>query len=145
MCKFITNWLCKEKPVKSYPTTIVSADEIRNILPPNCQVMLWDANYHVLKAKDAAEAMQECVFSMPSYHTDVFDCENFAMLEAARMAERYQINTCGIVIGWLNGGGHGFSIIIMEDEEGKLFYEIFEPQTGEFNPEGYTPALIIMG
>jgi hypothetical protein len=142
MC-FITRLICKEKPVKIYPAIVVYAEDLKSVLP-NCNLMLWDANYHVLSASDAAEALKECIFNMPSYITDVFDCENFAMLISTRMLERYHVNTCGIVVGNIPEGYHGFNIIVVEND-GKLVYEIFEPQTGEFNPKGYVPDLIIIG
>ncbi len=80
---------------------------------------------------------------MPKYTVDKFDCENFAMLVSARVAERYKLNTCAIAVGESPWGEHGYNLLVHEDG---LIY--FEPQTGDFIEVGdgsYKARLVIFG
>ena len=111
---------------------------------PQCTFLLWDAIYWTVHIEDWNEIFIDVAKSMPAYTVDKFDCDNFALLTAARVNERYQLNSCGIAIGNTPQGYHGWTVFITPDEA--MFYE---PQTGQImeleNPEAYKPDIIILG
>lgn len=104
---------------------------------------LWDYSYWYVSLEDWGKVLKDVVFGMPKYTVDKFDCENFAMLVSARVAERYQLNTCGIAVGQSPWGEHGYNLLVHQDG---LIY--FEPQTGDFieiADGSYKARLVIFG
>ena len=63
------------------------------------------------------------------YVKDVFDCDNFAILFAGSVADKFGINGAGIVIDY--SGGHAYSALLVATETGLAFATI-EPQNDEF-------------
>ncbi|RKU10818.1 hypothetical protein C6503_19220 [Candidatus Poribacteria bacterium] len=64
------------------------------------------------------------------YIKDRFDCDNFAVLFAGRVADKFGINGVGIVIDY--SGGHAYCAILIVDENGNLSIGIIEPQNDQF-------------
>lgn len=63
------------------------------------------------------------------YVKDTFDCDNFAILFAGSVADKFSINGAGIVIDY--SGGHAYSALLVATEDGPAFATI-EPQNDEF-------------
>uniref|UniRef100_A0A6M3IY14 Agglutinin C-terminal domain-containing protein n=1 Tax=viral metagenome TaxID=1070528 RepID=A0A6M3IY14_9ZZZZ len=104
---------------------------------------LWDYNFWYVSLMDWSKVMKDVAMGMPKYTVDKFDCENFAVLTAARVSERYKLNTCGIAIGQSPWGEHGYNILVTET--GFIYYE---PQTGDFieiADGSYAARLVIFG
>ena len=70
------------------------------------------------------------------YVKDIFDCDNFAILFAGTVADKFSINGAGIVIDF--SGMHAYSCILVVDENGQLAFATIEPQNDRFiiNPAG---------
>ena len=64
------------------------------------------------------------------YVKDVFDCDNFAILFAGSVADKFSINGAGIVIDY--SGGHAYSALLVVTEDGALAFATIEPQNDEF-------------
>jgi len=146
--------MCKRKinvsVPKVYNETTVNAQwvyyELRK-LNVDC-THLWDS-YYVAYTVDAwAEILIDVIKNMPSYVGQEFDCDNFALLTAARVMERYSSNAIGIAIGDSPMGAHAWNIFITwEDSEARIRF--YEPQTGEVmeleNDQGYKIKQVIWG
>ncbi len=105
--------------------------------------LLWDLDYYYVSLVDWGKVLKDVTVGMPKYTVAKFDCENFAMLTAARVSERYRLNTCGIAIGRSPWGEHGYNLLVTE---AGLIY--FDPQTGDFIPvedASYQAHLVIFG
>ena len=63
------------------------------------------------------------------YVKDTFDCDNFAILFAGSVADRFSINGAGIVIDF--SGRHAYSALLVATENGLAFATI-EPQNDRF-------------
>ena len=64
------------------------------------------------------------------YVKDFFDCDNFAILFAGSVADKFAINGAGIVIDY--SGGHAYSALLVVTEAGTLAFATIEPQNDEF-------------
>ena len=64
------------------------------------------------------------------YIKDRFDCDNFAVLFAGVVADKFGINGVGIVIDY--SGGHAYCAILIVNENGGLSIGIIEPQNDKF-------------
>ena len=64
------------------------------------------------------------------YVKDTFDCDNFAILFAGSVADKFSINGAGIVIDY--SGGHAYSALLVVTEDGSLAFATIEPQNDEF-------------
>ena len=64
------------------------------------------------------------------YVKDTFDCDNFAILFAGSVADKFSINGAGIVIDY--SGGHAYSALLVVTEDGNLAFATIEPQNDEF-------------
>ena len=64
------------------------------------------------------------------YVKDTFDCDNFAILFAGSVADKFSINGAGIVIDY--SGGHAYSALLVATETGELAFATVEPQNDEF-------------
>ena len=74
------------------------------------------------------------------YVKDVFDCDNFAILFAGTVADKFSLNGAGIVIDF--SGGHAYSCILVVGEDGQPTFATIEPQNDRFviNPTGQYDA-----
>ena len=63
------------------------------------------------------------------YVKDTFDCDNFAILFAGSVADKFAINGAGIVVDY--SGGHAYSALLVATENGLAFATI-EPQNDRF-------------
>ena len=64
------------------------------------------------------------------YVKDTFDCDNFAILFAGSVADKFSINGAGIVIDY--SGGHAYSALLVVTEDGNLAFATIEPQNDAF-------------
>ena len=64
------------------------------------------------------------------YVSNAFDCDNFAVLFAGVVADKFDINGVGIVVDY--SGGHAYCAILIVDENGGLSIGIIEPQNDQF-------------
>ena len=64
------------------------------------------------------------------YVKDTFDCDNFAILFAGSVADKFGINGAGIVIDY--SGGHAYSALLVVTETGELAFATIEPQNDQF-------------
>ena len=64
------------------------------------------------------------------YVKDTFDCDNFAILFAGSVADKFSINGAGIVIDY--SGGHAYSALLVATEDGNLAFATIEPQNDAF-------------
>ena len=67
--------------------------------------------------------------NLPAYEKNRFDCDKYAVTVAARVYERFKLNSIGVVIGESPYGYHSWSCFFTPDG---LYY--LEPQTGEIWP-----------
>lgn len=108
------------------------------------RVILWDRRFYCVSHSDWGRVFGDVLLNMPKYTADKFDCENFALLVTARVAEKYRLNSCGIAIGDSPWGYHGYNIFL---SDAGLFY--LEPQNGDVFPvgedSGYKADLVIFG
>ncbi|GAH59944.1 unnamed protein product [marine sediment metagenome] len=127
----------------------MSSLQLRNMLGRHLELqpdkaILWDRRYYCVKHSDWGRIFSDVLLNMPKYTKDKFDCENFALLVSARVAEKYKLNACGIAIGDSPWGYHGFNIFLSDVG---LFY--LEPQNGDVFPvgevSGYKADLVIFG
>ena len=74
------------------------------------------------------------------YVKDVFDCDNFAILFAGTVADKFSINGAGIVIDF--SGRHAYSCILVVTDDGRPVFATIEPQNDRFviNPTGQYDA-----
>ena len=64
------------------------------------------------------------------YVKDTFDCDNFAILFAGSVADKFSINGAGIVIDY--SGGHAYIALLVVTEDGSLAFATIEPQNDAF-------------
>jgi len=107
---------------------------------PEAEVRAWDARYWGCSMKDWQGVIADVVRDLPVYRQDRFDCDNFAVLFSALVAQRYGLNTCGIAVGTSPGGRHAWNVIRAEDG-----WHSLEPQNGRIDPKGYLCDFIICG
>lgn len=126
--------MCKinfQKPIVRVPRFkeySIGKEQLRTLLEPlgMRRRYLWDKRYYYVSHEDWGKIFSDVLLNLPKYTTDKFDCDNFAFLVAARVAEKYKLNTCGIVTGESpSGGGHCWNIFLSDAD---LFY--LEPQNG---------------
>lgn len=127
----------------------MSSSQLRSMLERHLELqlgkaILWDRRYYCVSHSDWGKVFGDVLLNMPKYTKDKFDCENFALLVSARVAEKYKLNSCGIAIGDSPWGRHGFNIFLSDVG---LFY--LEPQNGDVFPieedSGYKADLVIFG
>lgn len=64
------------------------------------------------------------------YVSDSFDCDNFAVLFSALVADKFDINGVGIVVD--GSGGHAYCSILIVMPKRKLSIGIVEPQNKRY-------------
>ncbi len=97
---------------------------------------MWDNTYMVISLEDMQRVIENTRQNLPTYTTELFDCEDFAFLLMTRITEKYQLNSLGVAVGTIPAGGHGFNIFVTWETD-KLVPHILEPQTGEMDLANY--------
>ena len=129
----------------------MSAHSLRALLKESkssLSTYLWDNLFYYVSLEDWGKIFDRVLTGMPRYVAEKFDCENFGMLTAARVAEKYKLNTCGLCIGGSPYGNHGYNLFVsMIDDKPAVM--ILEPQTGVVysldEPSGYNPQIVYLG
>lgn len=106
-----------------------------------------DRNYYYTSQEGWGKILFDLVFKSSLYKEDKFDCDNYAMKALTVCAERYGLNTMGMVIGNMPLGRHAWNLLYT----GKAFL-CFEantafPQAGEafkIGEHGYIPEVILV-
>lgn len=145
----MSEFIVKVDHIPNFEEFETSSSQLRGMLERHLSLepsrtILWDRRYYCVRHADWGRLFSDVLLNMPKYTADKFDCENFALLVSARVAEKYKLNSCGIAIGDSPWGRHGFNIFLSEVG---LFY--LEPQNGDvFSLEedsGYKADLVILG
>lgn len=89
-------------------------------------ISLADQNYYLIPWEQWKQIIEVDWTDKKKYLKDKFDCDNFAFLFAARMAEIYDINSAGVVHGKVNVG-HFWNAIVAKDSMGNLRLYYYEP------------------
>jgi len=89
----------------------------------------------------------DLVFNSNLYKADRFDCENYALKAMTTCAERYGLNTMGLVIGDIPLGRHGFNIFFHGD--GFMLWETndgfsYAGTPFEIGEYGYHPDIVLI-
>jgi hypothetical protein len=90
-----------------------------------------DADYYAAEDSEQVQKAIENTAHGYVYETDVFDCENFAMLAASQMGSRYGINTVGVVVDWSAPTTHAYNVVVYGDSS----VEFVDPQNGKWFTE----------
>lgn len=145
----MSKFIIKVDHIPNFEEFSMSSLQLRGMLEQHLSLepsrtILWDRCYYCVNHSDWGKVFGDVLLNMPKYTADKFDCENFALLVSARVAEKYKLNSCGIAIGQSPYGYHGFNIFL---SDGGLFY--LEPQNGDvFSVDedgGYKADLVIFG
>ena len=89
-----------------------------------------DSKYWAV-SKEAWEGMMAYIgVDQEKYEVDRFDCDNFAVVFAASVADRFRINGAGIVVDF--SGGHAYNAILITGTHGGLSIGIIEPQNRRY-------------
>ena len=117
--------------------------------------LLLDSSYYYYGLEDWGKVFADVLMHLPKY-SDRFDCDSFALLVAARVQEKYQVNGCGIAIGKSPWGYHAWNIFAAATtrrDSAFLYFETallyLEPQNGmvyELDEDsGYKADYVIWG
>lgn len=134
MCRFSEVVKPKLKEYEISGQGLAAAIRAKGITLP---CWLFDSRYFYVSHEDWGKIFADVLLNMPSYTTQKFDCEDFALLLKVRVSERYRLNTVAVIIGDTPFGRHGFNMFLSEVG---LF--LLEPQTGdvfEIGEKGYEP------
>ena len=83
---------------------------------------LLDSTYYYTDLEGWGSILWDLTFNSNLYKADRFDCENMAFKAMNLCAEKYGLNTLGVVIGNIPQGRHGFNILFHGDG-----FKLFEP------------------
>jgi len=89
-------------------------------------ISLADQNYYLIPWEQWKQIIEVDWTDKKKYLKDRFDCDNFAFLFAARMAEIFDINSAGVAHGKVNIG-HFWNAIVVKDNMGNLRLYYYEP------------------
>jgi len=106
-----------------------------------------DSQYYYTDLEGWGAILWDLVFNSNLYKADRFDCENYALKAMTLCAERYGLNTMGLVIGDIPQGRHGFNIFYHGDG-----FMLWEPNDGfpysgspfEIGEHGYRPDMVLI-
>ena len=112
---------------------------------------LLDGQYYLTDIKGWGKILYDMVFNSSLYKKDKFDCENYALKAMSVCAERYSLNTMGMVIGDTPLGRHGFNVICIYDNA-NVNLMLWEPNDGfefsgspfEIGEYGYQPDIALI-
>lgn len=131
--------LAKLEKIKSFyippfkpPVKQVDVDWIANRLVklPNWDWKKWfplDGKYYTTPLQWFAKIANWDITNYMPYVVDRFDCDKYALLFKARMAQFFGINAVAVVLDY--DAGHGYNLVFPEDMDEPLIYE---PQTDQF-------------
>lgn len=88
-------------------------------------VAMLDSVYYFTDLEGWGNILWDLTFNSNLYKTNKFDCENFALKAMNICAEKYGLNTLGVVIGNIPEGRHGFNILFHGDG-----FKFHEPNVG---------------
>jgi len=125
-------------------STMLSKLKALNLSAP---MHLLDSQYYYTDSAGWAIILCDLVFKSSLYKPDRFDCDNYALKAMSLCAERFGLNTMGMVIGNIPQGRHAFNIIYLGDTF--LFWEPNEGFSWSGQPfplgeNGYTADLVLM-
>ena len=122
---------------------ILSGDDVGKLcMGANDHVYVWDSTYYAFSLDDWKAIIPGVLKDMPKFLAEKWDCDDFAFLCMTRVAEKYEVNSCGVAVGNALGGYHAWNLFIAkEGDEFKL--HALEPQHGTIDPEGYIPDTVI--
>lgn len=100
-----------------------------------CKVKILDLYYRVVDLETWKKIIQSDTLNLTKkWHKDVFDCDDFAIVFKAHVAEFYEINSVGVAIGRVYDantlefiGYHAYNVIIVRDDDCNVY--LYEPQT----------------
>lgn len=99
---------------------------------PNWSWWRWlplDGKYYAVHLEDWTRMARWDVTNYLPYVRDRFDCDKYALLFKARMAEFFGVNTVAVVLDY--DAGHAYNLVFPLDMDEPLIYE---PQTDSFIP-----------
>ena len=82
---------------------------------------MLDWQYYHTDLEGWGKILYNLVFSSSLYKKDKFDCENYALKAMNLCAERYGLNSLGLVVGNIPQGRHGFNMFY--SGEGLMLWE----------------------
>ena len=108
---------------------------------------MLDWTYYFTDLEGWGKVLYDLVFSSNLYKEDRFDCENYSIKAFNECAERYGLNTLGVVIGDTSAGRHGFNMFYHGDG-----FMLWEPNEGfpfsggafEIGEYDYLPEVILI-
>ena len=86
---------------------------------------LLDGWYYYTDSAGWATILFDLVFKSSLTKPEKFDCDNYALKAMVTCAERYGLNTMGMVIGNIPQGRHAFNIFYLGDD-----FLLWEPNDG---------------
>ena len=96
---------------------------------PNFKPSKWmplDGKYYAVPLNDWKEMAEWDITNYLPYVIDRFDCDKYALLFKARMAQFFGVNTVAVVLDY--DAGHAYNIVFPIDSDPL----IYEPQTDSF-------------
>ena len=91
----------------------------------NVKRILLDTKYYLCGRKELEDILSSGLIETIKYKSNIFDCDNFALLFSALVNLEIGINSVGIVIDYT--GGHAYNLVILSD--GKVVF--IEPQNNQ--------------
>ena len=141
----ICGWFKKRQRVTIHTEFCIDGASLATLIKNAGMTMpcyLFDSHYYYVSHVDWGKIFEDVLLNMPTYTSERFDCEDFALLTKARVSEQYKLNSVAVIIGDTPAGRHGFNLFLSEHG---LF--LLEPQTGmvfEIGEHGYCPDLILI-
>lgn len=122
----------------------ISRDTMRTLMTqafPKARISLWDNRYwHTSMSGWGIVFADIAAVPRPRY-SKRFDCENHGFWTMVQAAARWGLNSCGIAVGNSPLGYHGWNVFTTSDSG----VHMFDLLTGEVDPDGYEPDVIILG
>lgn len=100
------------------------SSELRNL-----QIGTLDSKYWAVSRDAWEKILAFNLTDRKAYQSDRYDCDNFAITLSGTVAQKWDINGCGIVIDW--SGGHAYSVLLINNN-GQLEIAVVEPQDDWF-------------
>lgn len=117
-------------------TSVASSDEIvkamrRSLIGGDgMYIVPCDTDYWILDGVGWQHSLDFTGVDKKRYISERFDCDNFAIVLAAIMADKFQINSVGIVFDF--SGGHAYAVLPVRQEDGSIEMVILEPQNDQY-------------
>lgn len=136
----LTSGLRFVRQAYSLSPQVYTNGQINNILNPYKypSLSLSDEKYSVIDWPTWRAIIDNDWSKERQYKADIWDCDNYAFLFAARMAEIFELNTAGVCYGEVfdkntkkKVAGHAFNLVIAKDGD-TLKPFLFEPENGKY-------------